>query len=292
MISFIVFAILVFCLFSISSSEKFVNNIHNTMSATHKMSATPRPPTKAELKAAARAADKAAQRDSNIEMVHQRNADLQESRAAKLRAAMELERQKVAAQEAAEQAAIQERGHRAHLRRQANAAALAKYTAEYTKAAHQILTLLALTLNTRILETIGEHCLVAPIKATLRALCLGLTRLRLQNSKDKSTEIPFTRVDPAVIEEPFPTFKMGEFLQDKDVPDAVLITILVDTSNHYILATPNGKNVRFEHLPNGELVRDAMERYPNILHIGNGEPYKSPDELDALQEMLANCSRE
>jgi hypothetical protein len=253
------------------------------------MPATPRPLTKAELNAAARAAGKAAKRASEIADAHHRNVIRQERRASKLRAAMELEQQKVATQEAAEQAAIQARRHRAHLRLQANVAALAKYTAQYTEEAHQILTLLALKLTTDILETMGDHYILAPAMATLRTLCLGLTRLHLQNSTDKLTKMPFTRVDPAVIEEPFTTFKLGEFLQDKDVPDAVLITILVDTSNHYILATPNGKNVRFDHRPDGYV---DLETYPNILHIGNGEPYKSPDELDALQEMLANCLRE
>jgi len=244
------------------------------------MPATPRPPTKAELNAAARAAGKAAKRASEIADAHHRNVIRQERRASKLRAAMELEQQKVATQEAAEQAAIQARRHRAHLRLQANAAALAKYTAQYTEEARQILQCLHMTLTTRTLSKLEQPAIVAPVKATLRALCLGLVHLQT------FTKNPLTRVDPAAIEEAFPKFTVCDLLRDKDVPDAVLITILVDTSNHYIFATPRGDDVHFEHRSDGYV---DTEIYPNILHIGNGVPGESPKEMDAYYEMLAKC---
>ena len=249
------------------------------------MSTTPRPPTKADRKAAEQAAAKAAERAAEIKKEHQRRANQQERHNAKLRAAEELEQQEIAAQRAARQ----KRVALEFLRLQANAAALTKYTAQYTEEARQILQCLHMTLTTRALSKLEQPAIVAPVKATLRALCLGLTRLRLQKSTDKSKEIPFTQVDPAVIEEAFPKFTVCDLLRDEDVPNAVLITILVDTSNHYIFATPRGDDVHFEHRSDGYV---DTEIYPNILHIGNGVPRESPKEMDAYYEMLAICLRE
>jgi hypothetical protein len=252
------------------------------------MSATPRPPTKAERKAAEQAAAKAAERAAEIKKEHQRRANQQERHNAKLRAAEELEQQEIAAQRAARQ----KRVALEFLRLQANAATLAKYTAQYTEEARQILMCLPKKLTTRTLSKLEQPAIVAPLKATIRALCLGLTRLSLRKSTDKLTGMPFTRVDPAVIEEAFLKFTVRDFLQDKDaadavlMPDAVLITILVDTCNHYILAISSGNDVHFENSPNG-----YAYQYPNILHIGNGVPGKSPDEIDAFDEemlMLTN----
>jgi hypothetical protein len=107
-----------------------------------------------------------------------------------------------------------------------------------------------------------------------------LTRLHKKNFTDKLSGMPFTRVDPALIEFFLEGLQVCDLIQK--VPTAVRITILVGTTNHYILATPDGDDVHFEH------VLDFVGIYPNILDIGNGVPGFSPQELDSYYEMVAN----
>ena len=173
----------------------------------------------------------------------------------------------------------------------------------YEAKAFQILTILNMTLTTGKLSTMGEHFLVAPIKSTLRTLCLGLTRLRLQNSTDKSTGIPFTRVDPAAIEEAFPKLTVREFqipfprvdpvALDKDFPkftvreeftvredlqDAVLISVRVSGYKMYLFATltSDGADVAVRETSK-HMARNASEIYnANVLYIGNSLPFIEP----------------
>jgi hypothetical protein len=90
-------------------------------------------------------------------------------------------------------------------------------------------------------------------------------------------------VDPALIELFLEGLQVCDLLQY--VPDAVLITILVDTKNNYFLVTSEYDAINFEHLPDGYV---DLETYPNILHIGNGVPGESPEELASYYETLEN----
>jgi len=153
------------------------------------------------------------------------------------------------------------------------------------KQACKILTAFAQPLTTDLLKTMCKHCLTdcycsdEPLaKATFRALCLGL--LRLQNSTDKSTGIPFTRVDPAVIEESFILMTAGEFyaFDSGAKPFAALITVEVDGLWKYIFATRTSRGVEFEDIKSFSrnylwnrasydgAVHNLKGRY-NILHI-------------------------
>ena len=165
--------------------------------------------------------------------------------------------------------------------------------ARLMKQACKMLQSFAQPLTTDLLKTMCKHCLTdcycsdEPLaKATFRALCLGL--LRLQNSTDKSTGIPFTRVDPAVIEESFSTLMTaGEFFafDSGAKPFAALITVEVDGLWKYIFATLTSRGVEFEDIKSFSgsyylwnralydgIVHNLKGRY-NILHISK-EGYK------------------
>jgi hypothetical protein len=151
----------------------------------------------------------------------------------------------------------------------------------YKEQARQILMILAMTLTTGKLSTMGEHFLVAPAMATFRALCLGLIRLRLQKSTDESTGIPFTRVDPAVIEEALSKLTPREFLKLPffNMEDVVLIIVKAEGQKKYIFATRtgDGADVNFREIDRSIARYYVLRLDYNIKCIGNST-YYSPED--------------
>jgi hypothetical protein len=113
------------------------------------------------------------------------------------------------------------------------------------------------------------------VAETLRTVFLGLTRLRMQNITQNG--LPFTRVDPAVIEEAFLKLTVRELLPNPDLQDAVFITINVagDFKNIGVTITPDGAVKFVEGFPVFYVnvnIKKYVPPYSNVYLIGNAAP--------------------